>query len=43
MAVGDYEAESTRREARRLLRAVLGNYLGDKPLLSRELLAPFNE
>lgn len=43
MAVGDYEAESTRREARRLLRTVLGNYLGDKPLLSRELLAPFNE
>lgn len=41
MHAGDYSAETTRRDALRLLRAALGHYLGERPLLSRELLAPF--
>jgi DNA repair protein RecO (recombination protein O) len=36
---GDLAQDNTRREAKQLLRAVLGRYLGNKPLYSRELLA----
>jgi DNA repair protein RecO (recombination protein O) len=43
MEAGDYDDAMTRREALRLLRAALGHYLGDRPLLSREMLAPFQE
>lgn len=43
MQAGDYDDATTRREALRLLRAALGHYLGDRPLLSREMLAPFQE
>jgi len=43
MQSGDYSDVGTRREALRLLRAALGYYLGDKPLLSRDMLVPFQE
>ena len=38
MQADDWSADATRREAKRLLRAVLGHYLGPKPLQSRELM-----
>jgi len=41
MQRADYSDATTRREARALLRSVLRHYLGDRPLLSRDLLAPF--
>jgi DNA repair protein RecO (recombination protein O) len=41
MQAGDYADSVTRREARRLLRAALGYYLGDRPLVSRDMLTPF--
>lgn len=41
MQAGDYADATTRREALRLLRVALGYYLGDRPLLSRDMLAPF--
>lgn len=34
----DLSADTTRREAKHLLRAVLGHYLGSKPLASRQLM-----
>jgi len=34
----DLSADITRREAKRLIRAVLGQYLGSKPLASRQLM-----
>lgn len=40
LQVGDLSHANTRREAKQLLRAVLGRYLGNKPLLSRELMQP---
>ncbi len=43
MQAGDYSDTRTRREALRLLRSALGYYLGDKPLLSRDMLTPFQE
>lgn len=43
MQTGDYSDTRTRREALRLLRNALGYYLGDKPLLSRDMLTPFQE
>lgn len=43
MQAGDYSDSVTRREALRLLRVALGHYLGDKPLLSRDMLTPFQE
>jgi len=43
MQAGDYADAATRREALRLLRSALGPYLGERPLLSREMLAPFQE
>jgi len=41
MQAGDYADGVTRREARRLLRVALGHYLGERPLLSRDMLTPF--
>lgn len=38
MHADDFSADATRREAKHLLRAVLGVYLGSKPLASRELM-----
>lgn len=38
MQVGDFSADVTRREAKHVLRAVLGLYLGSKPLASRQLM-----
>ena len=38
MQADDFSDELTRREAKHLLRAVLGVYLGSKPLASRELM-----
>jgi len=43
MQIGDYADVATRREALRLLRGALGHYLGERPLLSREMLAPFQD
>lgn len=43
MQAGDYAEMGVRREALRLLRTALGHYLGDRPLLSRDMLAPFQE
>lgn len=43
MQAGDYSGVITRREALRLLRHALGHYLGERPLLSREMLAPFHD
>lgn len=39
LASGDMPAEQARREAKRLMRAALGLYLGNKPLQSRELFS----
>ncbi|MDT8399982.1 MAG: DNA repair protein RecO C-terminal domain-containing protein, partial [Pseudomonadales bacterium] len=39
MAAQDFEDDSTRKAAKRLLRHVLGVYLGDKPLSSRQLFS----
>lgn len=38
MQADDFSADVTRREAKHLLRAVLGVYLGSKPLASRQLM-----
>ena len=38
MQADDFSADVTRREAKHLLRAVLGLYLGSKPLASRQLM-----
>jgi len=38
MQADDLSAETTRRAAKHLLRAVLGHYLGSKPLASRQLM-----
>jgi recombinational DNA repair protein (RecF pathway) len=38
MQADDLSAETTRREAKHLLRAVLGHYLGSRPLASRQLM-----
>jgi DNA repair protein RecO (recombination protein O) len=43
MQACDYADATTRREALRLLRVALGYYLGDRPLLSRDMLAPFQD
>lgn len=43
MQAGDYAEPGARREARRLLRVALGHYLGERPLVSRDMLAPFQE
>jgi DNA repair protein RecO (recombination protein O) len=39
---GDFSDERVRLESKRLLRNVLGNYLGSKPLQSRNLVQPIN-
>jgi len=39
LATGEVPGEQTRREAKRLMRAALGLYLGNKPLQSRELFS----
>jgi len=39
---GDFSDEQVRLESKRLLRTVLGNYLGSKPLQSRNLAQPIN-
>ena len=39
LATGEAPGEQTRREAKRLMRAALGLYLGNKPLQSRELFS----
>jgi DNA repair protein RecO (recombination protein O) len=39
---GDFSDELVRKESKRLLRNVLGNYLGSKPLQSRSLVQPVN-
>ncbi len=38
LARNELKNETARRESKRLMRAVLGHYLGDKPLHSRELM-----
>ena len=38
MQADDFSSDATRREAKHLLRAVLGAYLGTKPLASRQLM-----
>ena len=38
MQADDFSADTTRREAKHLLRGVLGVYLGSKPLASRQLM-----
>ena len=38
MQADDFSLDATRREAKHLLRAVLGAYLGTKPLASRQLM-----
>lgn len=38
MQADDWSADATRRAAKHLLRAVLGHYLGSKPLASRQLM-----
>jgi len=38
MHANDFSADATRREAKHLLRAVLGVYLGSNPLASRQLM-----
>jgi len=43
MQAGDYADATTRREALRMLRTALGHYLGDRPLLSRDMLTPFQD
>lgn len=40
LQTGDLSDNTTRIEAKQLLRAILGRYLGNKPLLSRELMQP---
>lgn len=40
LQAGDLSAAQTRKQAKLLLRAVLGQYLGKKPLLSRQLMQP---
>ena len=39
---GDFSDERVRLESKRLLRGVLGHYLGSKPLQSRKLVQPVN-
>jgi DNA repair protein RecO (recombination protein O) len=39
---GDFSDERVRLESKRLLRGVLGHYLGSKPLQSRNLVQPIN-
>jgi DNA repair protein RecO (recombination protein O) len=38
LAANEFPSATVRREAKQLLRAMLGHYLGDKPLQSRQLL-----
>lgn len=40
LQAGDLSGQRTRREAKHLLRAILGQYLGSKPLFSRQLMRP---
>lgn len=40
LQAGDLSEQKTRKEAKYLLRAILGQYLGNKPLLSRQLMQP---
>ena len=40
LANAEFQDETQLRETKRLMRAVLARYLGDKPLYSRELLKP---
>ena len=42
LQAGDFSDEQVRLESKRLLRTVLGAYLGSKPLHSRNLAQPFN-
>jgi DNA repair protein RecO (recombination protein O) len=42
LQVGDFSDEQVRLESKRLLRGVLGHYLGSKPLQSRNLVQPVN-
>ncbi len=42
LQAGDFSDEQVRLESKRLLRGVLGHYLGSKPLQSRNLVQPVN-
>jgi DNA repair protein RecO (recombination protein O) len=42
LQAGDFSDELVRLESKRLLRSVLGNYLGSKPLQSRNLAQPIS-
>lgn len=43
MARGDYANPATRQQSKQLMRALLGHYLGDKPLHTRQLLIDLQE